>query len=99
MSLAPGRILDTRANLGTAGPVGGGETIAIPVLGQAGIPSSGVSSVVLNVTVTDALGDGYVTVYPTGVPRPTASNINFPAGKTVANLVTVAVGTDGRVSF
>jgi hypothetical protein len=39
-------------------------------------------------------------VYPEGEnPRPTASNLNFIPGRTVPNLVTVAVGQGGGVSF
>jgi hypothetical protein len=38
-------------------------------------------------------------VYPTGVTRPTASNLNFPAGRTEANSVTVKLGTNGQVDI
>jgi hypothetical protein len=37
-------------------------------------------------------------VWPTGVPRPTTSNLNWTAGKTVPNLVVVALGAGGQVS-
>jgi hypothetical protein len=36
-------------------------------------------------------------VYPTGVTRPTASNLNFTGGKTIPNLVMVKIGGDGNV--
>lgn len=55
------------------------------------------TSVVLNVTVTNSTG-GVLTVFPDGQAVPTASNLNFVAGQTVANLVTVPV-IDGRVAF
>ena len=32
-------------------------------------------------------------------PQPTASNLNFVPGQTVANLVMVKVGTDGKVKI
>ena len=60
---------------------------------------AGASAVVLNVTVTDANGPGYLTVYPCGGAVPLASNLNFTAGDTRANLVTVPLGTGGKVCF
>jgi hypothetical protein len=55
--------------------------------------------VVLNVTVTDPTASGFVTVHPTGSPRPTASNLNFRPGQTVPNLVVAKVGADGKVTL
>ena len=55
------------------------------------------TAVVLNVTVTDAQAPGFITVYPCGSPRPTASNLNYVAGSTVANAVLVQIGTAGQV--
>src|SRR5262249_13089197 len=42
---------------------------------------------------------GYVTVFPTGVTKPNASNLNFPANRTEANSVTVKLGASGKVDF
>jgi hypothetical protein len=53
--------------------------------------------VVLNVTATGGTKLGWLTVYPTGHSLPTASNLNFTAGQTVPNLVTVKIGTAGQV--
>lgn len=99
-SLTPSRILDTRSGFGApAGGVGQGQTITVNVLGVGGVPSADVASVVLNVTVTSPTANGFVTVWPTGNSRPTASNLNFVVGQTVPNLVTVPVGTGGTVSL
>jgi YVTN family beta-propeller protein len=98
--VSPVRLLDTRN--GTGGydaPVGPGGTISLQVTGVDGVPSSGVTAVVLNVTATDPTASSYVTVYPDGQARPTASNLNFTAGETIPNLVTVPVGSDGEVDF
>jgi hypothetical protein len=51
------------------------------------------------VTEADVWGTGYVTVWPTGEPLPTASSLNFAAGATVPNLVITKVGTNGTVSL
>ena len=42
---------------------------------------------------------GFVTAYPDGSVRPTASNLNFIAGQTIPNLVVVPVGADGKISL
>ena len=57
--------------------------------------TSGVTAVVLNTTATEPTNGSYLTVYPAGVARPTASNLNFPPGETVPNLVIVKVGVGG----
>ena len=98
----PSRILDTRSGIGTGGvkaPVGAGKSIRLQVDGVAGIPAANVSAVVLNVTETNSSTGGYLTAYPDGGSVPTTSNLDFPAGKTVANLVTVPVGADGKIDF
>ena len=98
--LPPGRILDTRTGAGgVTGPIAGGRTIDIAVVGQGGVPNSGVAAVVLNVTATDPLGAGYLTVYPSGSPRPASSSLNYGTGATVANLLQVPVGTGGNASI
>jgi len=96
-ALSPFRILDTR--YGTGGfsqSVEPGQSISVPILGSGGIPSVGVSAVVMNVTAVDPTASGYFTLYP-AEPRPVISNLNFVAGQTVPNLVVVKVGPDGHV--
>ncbi len=98
-ALSPFRILDTR--YGTGGftqAVGPGESISVPILGKGGIPTVGVSAVVMNVTAVDPTQAGYLTLYPTE-PKPFVSNLNFVAGQTVPNLVVVKVGPGGRVEL
>jgi murein DD-endopeptidase MepM/ murein hydrolase activator NlpD len=98
--LPPARILDTREGVGApTRPVRGGETITVDVTGVGGVPEDGVVAVAVNVTVTEPTRYGYVTVYPTGEPRPTASNVNFVTGQTIPNMAIVKVGTDGTVDL
>jgi hypothetical protein len=98
-SLQPARILDTRTGNGAPqAKLGQGATISLQVTGRGGVPATGVAAVVLNVTVTNATAASFLTVYPSGVSRPTASSLNFVAGWTGANSVTVAVGTGGKVN-
>ena len=97
--VSPHRILDTRNGTGAPkGQLAGGSTIDLAVDGHGSVPASGVSAVVLNVTVQSPTAkSGYVTAYPDGKTRPTASNINYTKGWTGANLVTVPVGSNGKV--
>jgi hypothetical protein len=86
--VTPVRLTDTRA---------GGrlvQLIAVPLSGR--VPADTIA-VTLNVTVTAPVRAGFVTVYPCGWARPTASNLNYAGGRTVPNLVTVKVGTGMRV--
>ncbi|MBK9476503.1 MAG: hypothetical protein IPL94_09785 [Tetrasphaera sp.] len=95
-----GRVMDTRSGLGVRkGVVGPKGVVTLKVTGKNDIPTSGVSAAVFNVTVTGATASSFVTAYPAGATRPTASNINFPAGFTGSNLVTVPLGANGSASF
>lgn len=98
--VGPKRILDTRKGLGISSHLTKASTRTLQVSGTTGaVPSSGAAAVVFNLTVTNAASAGFVTVWPYGQSRPTVSNINFGHGWTGANLVTVRLGTGGKVSF
>ncbi|MET9955277.1 hypothetical protein ABZ135_27540, partial [Streptomyces sp. NPDC006339] len=95
----PTRLMDTRTGLGIRkGKVGPAGTVTLQIAGKNGIPSAGVTAVVLNVTATGSTAGGFVSVYPDGTARPTASNLNFTAGQTIPNLVVVPV-VNGKVTF
>ncbi len=94
--MSPARLIDTRV---TTGPVGPGGSIDVQVTGTKGIPATHVQAVFLNTTVTQPQRDGYVTAWPSGTPRPTASSLNFRAGQTIPNLVMVKIGANGKVSL
>ena len=98
--LPPLRVLDTRSGVGAASArLGARGSIDVQLTGQGGVPSSGVSAVVLNVTVTNASAPSYLTVFPTGATTPVVSNLNFSAGQTVPNRVVVHVGVGGKLTF
>ncbi|MGY0231336.1 hypothetical protein [Longispora urticae] len=95
-AVSPTRILDTRNGGGTYGPY---SVHNLQVTGRAGLPAGGVSAVVANLTVVDPSAPSYITVYPKGIARPLVSSLNFAAGWTGANSVTVPVGADGQISL
>lgn len=80
-------------------PLGAGATLPLQVTGRGGVPASGVSAVVLNVTVTQPTTESWLTARPAGVARPVASNLNYVAGQTVPNQVVVKVGDGGQVDL
>ncbi|MBT2482526.1 PKD domain-containing protein [Streptomyces sp. ISL-94] len=97
-SLNPSRVVDTREGLGTGkGQVPGFGNFSTQITGRAGVPSTA-KAVALNVTVTEPQAAGHLTVYPSGGSAPTASNLNFTAGQTIANSVIVPIGSDGKIS-
>ncbi|GAA2793674.1 hypothetical protein [Streptomyces showdoensis] len=98
-SVYPQRLMDTRAGTGVAkAKLGAGGTVTLTVAGRAGVPATGATAVVLNVTATNTTSNTYVTAYPYGTTRTAASNLNVPKGATVSNLVIVPV-KDGKVTF
>ena len=96
-ALRPTRLLDTRGNFAAAGPVRAGGSVSFRVLGRAGVPSTNVAAVVLTITATRSAGSGFLALYADGAARPNASNIDFVAGRSAANMAIVPVGADGSV--
>ena len=98
--VTPQRQRDTRRPPGT--PIAALGTLLDPVAGTAGIPASGVSAVLLDVTVVTPARSGYLQVQTVGGPgtvlAPTSS-LNFTAGHTVAGLLLVAAGTAGIIEL
>ncbi|MDQ1412186.1 MAG: hypothetical protein QOE07_774 [Acidimicrobiaceae bacterium] len=105
VAVSPARLVDTRPSGSTVdgvfrggGPLPGGTSVNVTVTGRGGVPAGGVGAVVLNVTAVDPTAASFLTVWPTGEARPNASNLNFPAGQTIPNLVIAKVGSNGQVS-
>jgi len=99
-AMTPTRILDTRSKIGVSSttPVSANGSVTLQITGQKGVPSTGVTAVAMNVTVTQPTRSGSLTVYPHGQTKPTASNLNWTPGETIPNLVIVPV-VDGKVTF
>lgn len=96
---APQRAFDTRTGAGGVRPrpLGPGGSLRFKVTGIAGVPASGVTSVVINLTGTAPTSPTWLAVYPDDVARPSTSSLNLPAGTTVPNLVTVRVPPSGVI--
>ncbi|WP_406199369.1 hypothetical protein OH807_16735 [Kitasatospora sp. NBC_01560] len=93
-SAGPSRLLDTRQGPGAVAP---GGKVTLDLSGRREL--AGARTVVLNVTVTEPQSAGFLTAWPSGTARPDSSNLNWTTGATVANLVTVPIGADGKVEL
>ena len=99
-ALTPYRLVDTRYGTGEPKrPLAGKSSFTVQISGNDGgkLPSSGITAVALNVTSTASQGAGFLTAYADGTNTPTASNVNFTAGQTIANSVITPVGSDGKI--
>jgi hypothetical protein len=84
--MGPTRRLDTR----TTGTMAAGHVAVVP------LPTAAAAAV-LNLTATNADTAGYLTAFRCGDPTPLASNVNYGAGETVANLAVVPAAADATV--
>lgn len=99
-AISPTRLIDTRSG---SGYLGAGQTLSpqftlTEPLASIGSLGSNVTAVVSNVTATDTTAPSFFTVYP-GPTLPTASDLNWTTGATVANLTIATVDSTGNVSF
>jgi uncharacterized protein YkwD len=96
-SVVPDRIIDTRQGIGGwTGRLGAGQTVDVKISDLPGMPAK-LSGVLINLTAVDPSEGGYVTIFPCGTSVPTASNLNFGAHETVANLTAVRMPANGSI--
>lgn len=98
IEMAPVRVLDTREPIGVsaAGRIAPAEVIELDFASVPNVAADA-DAVVMNVTAARAAGTGFVTVWPCDQERPTVSNLNIRAERTVANLTTVKLSAAGTV--
>src|SRR5438105_6612514 len=101
VGVTPCRIVDTRGLVGTFGgpalPASSPRNFPLPVGPCTGLPS-GPRVYSLNITVTNTLGAGFISLYPTGGSAPLVSTLNYVAGQTIANAAIVPAGTAGGIT-
>jgi hypothetical protein len=93
ITIDPVRVVDSRIGIGLSGPLTAGvpRLFHLPLSGQPDL-----IAVTGNLTVTGASAAGFVTL--SADPNSTSSTINFGAGDTRANNVTVAIGPGGSLT-
>jgi hypothetical protein len=108
--VTPFRVCDTRptgpgiianqcdtGNTGAgSGPIGSGATRVITIDGFGGVPASGVTAVVVNLTAIAPSSGTFLKLTPDGSTA-TTSNLNPQARQIVANLVEVGVSPAGKI--
>ena len=96
--ITPVRMADTRAPIGVsvAARIFTGQTAELSFPVTSGIPALA-DTAVINVTATDSIGSGFLTVFPCDQPRPLASNLNIAAGETRPNLVLSQLSARGTI--
>jgi hypothetical protein len=90
---SPTRLFDTRI---AGAPIAAGQVYRLDLSTYVPIETT---AVVMNVTATGPAGSGFVTAYPCDGEQPDTSSLNFEAGQTVPNLVTVDAGFTLEVCF
>ncbi|HEX4982726.1 MAG TPA: fibronectin type III domain-containing protein [Ilumatobacteraceae bacterium] len=103
VTVPPARLLDTRQPNSTVDGLhaGGGAALAgsiteVQITGRGGVPSDAIGAI-LNVTIVDAHAAGYATVFGCTGTIPTASNLNYSEGLTIANNTIVKLSPSGGV--
>jgi hypothetical protein len=105
VGIAPCRLVDTRPGssfTGVFGPpsIPGGTARTIPIWGQCGVPPGIALAYSLNFTVSPPSPGAplsFMTVYPSGTPRPGTSLLNDPMGLVLANAAVVPASATGAI--
>ncbi len=95
-AIAPVRALDSRTVTGSwSGSLVAGtpQDLALPM-----VPADA-TAVVANITATGSSAASYLTAWPSGLPQPGVSNLNFAKGETIPNLAVIPIGANHEISF
>jgi hypothetical protein len=93
-TLSPCRLLDTRNPAGPLGGpalAGGGAQRTFALTGVCGVPADA-RALAVNLTVVNPAAAGDLRLFPGDQPTPIASALNFAAGPTRTNNVTLTLG-------
>lgn len=99
-AVAASRIFDSRNGIGgQKGILPAGKEIAVKATDMNGVPPVGVKAVVVTVTAVSPVATGTFIVWPSDVARPGVASLNFSAGQSISNQLTVPIGADGKVKL
>ncbi|MEV4719122.1 hypothetical protein AB0J94_18175 [Micromonospora noduli] len=91
-------LLDTRDGTGgTTGVRGAKSVTTFNAVGIAGIPTSGVSALMVDVTAIYPTANTFLTIYP-DLTDPKASAMNASVGEVMTNSAVVKPGTNGKLA-
>ena len=98
----PTRILDTRPAAGGSGPVPAGSSVVVAVPEgalPAGVPLAAIRAVAVNLTATEAVAAGYLTLHRADEAPPLASNVNVVPGEDAPDLGVITTDGAGRFAI
>ena len=78
--------------------MGTGQTIDVQIAGTTRVPV-GATAAVLNVTAAEAVGPGFLTVYPSDRAQPLVSSVNYVGLVPRPNSVIAPIGADGKIKI
>jgi RHS repeat-associated protein len=95
------RLVDTRNGTGicptaACAPLAAATSRMVQASGRAGLPSSGVTAVILNTTVFDPAGTGFLQVGRSDAGTSASGTINYTTGNEVNDVVIVPVNSNGQ---
>jgi RHS repeat-associated protein len=101
VTLTPARIADTTTGAGTCdgapcAPLVADDPVAVTVAGAGGVPATGATAVALTVTVTDPVGDGWLSINPVGDAA--AGVVALSDGQATTLNVVAKLDTNGTVT-
>ncbi len=103
VALSPYSLADSRigTGFGVTGPLSAGVAYPVQVTTtRAGrVPTTGVTAVVLTVSVVNPSADGKLTVYPDGAARPNVANLLLNPSTNASNTVVVPLSSAGKVAI
>ena len=92
-------VLDTRNAIGApTGVRAAGSVTDFQVTGVGGVPATGVTAVLIDVTAVTTSSATFLTVFPQGNPRPNLSTMNATANQIISNSAVVNVPANGKLS-
>ena len=76
-------------------PLAAGEVRTFPVTGSSCSVPPAAQAAAFNVTVSEPLAQGFVTVFPSGAETPGTQTAAFAPGRTRATAATIPIGNGG----
>ena len=101
MPITSTRAWDTRTNVGNAGTtkLNAGETRVMRVFGIGGIPSTGVSAIIADITALGGTTSTTLVAYPNGTPKPAVTTLSVNANEVASTTFLSAVSSLGEVAI
>jgi hypothetical protein len=93
----PQRIVDSRSALGMPGPLGSAATATVTAPGSV-LPAA-TQALMLNATGIQPTANTYMSLWPTGLARPTVSTLNLGTGQIAANASLTLLGGSAANQF